>query len=130
MRERLDMEADVGDVTMSGFEASAAYRDHTVIKAAAERHGQPSGPWEAAGELSCERRHGNVQGAPQADPHPDGSAVVGRAASQSEQWRGPPAGPASIENSPRRIVSWPAVVHVWIKPFAFSCKCMHIYPYL
>ena len=26
--------------------------------------------------------------------------------------------------------SWPAVVHAWIKPFAFNYKCMHIYPCL
>lgn len=50
MRERLDMKADVGGETISDIEASAGYRDRTVVKAAAERHGQPSGPCEAAGK--------------------------------------------------------------------------------
>ena len=47
------METDVGGETVRDLAASAANRDRTV-RAAADRHGQPNGPCEAAGKLSCD----------------------------------------------------------------------------
>ena len=38
-----------------------ANRDRTVVKATADRHGQPNGPCEAAGKLSWDRRREIVE---------------------------------------------------------------------
>ncbi len=61
MGERLDMKADIGGETMSNLVVYSTYRDRTVIKAAADEHGKPDGPCEAAGELSCDPRRAIIE---------------------------------------------------------------------